>query len=235
MVLHESDAVMGLSNRILSKLSQNILCAFPKEKEESFPTPVRNEFFGDNSKKGNYFLKRSGDRPLLLVFGGSQGAQIINEWIFEKARVFSKIADIVVITGKGKLPKKKDVLDFLHAVEFLDEEFSWILSAASVVVSRAGASTIAELSATGKCAVLVPLSTAANGEQEENAKILKKRNAALLLHEKDLLTSETQKLISELLLFPENRIQYEKNIREFSDPQASQKIVSFLNTFFSSR
>jgi UDP-N-acetylglucosamine--N-acetylmuramyl-(pentapeptide) pyrophosphoryl-undecaprenol N-acetylglucosamine transferase len=232
IVLHESDSIMGLSNRILSKIAQRILCAFPKGNDIGYPTPVRREFFCNNSKKGNIFLNRAEDRPLLFVFGGSQGAQAINTWIFTKSQKILEIADICILTGKDKLPKEKNPSPHLFVFEFLGEEFSWVLSAASVIVSRSGASTIAEISAMGKCAFLVPLASAANGEQEQNAKILEKKNAAIFLSEKDLFLDQSEEKIKEFLLSAEKRMVYEKNIRIFSDAKADEKIATVLSPFF---
>lgn len=181
VVIHESDAVMGLANKISSWFADKVLLSFEKAgarlgrrargKVEVVGSPVRAEIFKGESEKG---LKLGGFnrfKPVVLVMGGSQGARQINNLVWGNLDKLLKKYQIVHIVGKGNL-------DFgLHRegykqFELLFDELADVYAACDLVVSRGGANSLAEISALEKKAVVLPLGRhASRGDQIVNAKL----------------------------------------------------------------
>lgn len=220
--LHETDKTMGLSNKILSRFATKIFTGFPSSNPNHIfvGNPVREEFFilpkqiPLTSKKN--VLK-------VLIFGGSQGALALNAW----AREFflGRNEEVLLITGKGKLSKKKSdpLAKNITEVEFLMKDFCEKIHEADIIITRAGGS-VSELSAAQKMVVLVPLPSSANDHQRANAKFFADKNAAVYIEEEDLYTDETKKVLEEIFLSPERRKEYEKNIAPFAQKNSVEKI-----------
>ena len=166
VILHESDWQMGLANRVASKFAHAVLHNFAGENVVGLP--VAREIL--NGKSRRIFPNR---KPLIFCVGGSQGAGQINSLV---RQVAGKIpANFIVQTGRGKNIFQEKQWPNLRAFEFLTaKQIGDFLHSCQVVVSRAGASFIAEIAAAGKPLVLLPLP----GHQSENAKFLKKSGAA---------------------------------------------------------
>jgi UDP-N-acetylglucosamine--N-acetylmuramyl-(pentapeptide) pyrophosphoryl-undecaprenol N-acetylglucosamine transferase len=114
-----------------------------------------------------------------------------------------------------------EVTEYLHDMH---RRYEW----ADVVISRAGAASVAELAACGKAAVLIPLPSAADNHQQKNAEALVKQNAAVMILQKDLTPDKLRATLQELEAQPERRHRMEQNIRRFHQPQAAEKIVGHL-------
>jgi UDP-N-acetylglucosamine--N-acetylmuramyl-(pentapeptide) pyrophosphoryl-undecaprenol N-acetylglucosamine transferase len=192
VVTHESDYSPGLANRIIIPFSRKILYTFPetakylpKEKATFVGTPVRSELFEGDAEKGREFCGFKGsDKPILLVMGGSQGAQRINDALREILPNLLETFNVVHLTGRGKQ------IDF-HAAgykgfEFVGPELKDIFAASSLVVSRAGANSIFELLALKKPMLLIPLEIGSRGDQILNAKSFVANGWAASLSESDL-------------------------------------------------
>ncbi len=188
VVTHESDYSPGLANRIIALFARKILYTFP-ETASSLPphkamhvgTPVRKELFEGNAKRGLDLCGFEGDKPILLVMGGSQGAQRINDSLKEILPKLVASWDVVHLTGKGKS------IGYSHpgyrAFEFVGEELKDIFAAAKIVVSRAGANSIFELLALEKPMLLIPLELGSRGDQVLNAKSFATNGWAQILSE----------------------------------------------------
>ena len=200
VVTHESDYSPGLANRIIGPFSRKILFTFP-ETASSLPTgkavhvgtPVRKELFAGNAKDGFALCGFEAAKPILLVMGGSQGAQRINESLKEILPELVSTWNVVHLTGKGKS------IGYSHpgyrAFEFVGEELKDIFAASSIVVSRAGANSIFELLALKKPMLLIPLEVGSRGDQILNAKSFVANGWALSLRE----TTMTGKALSEAI------------------------------------
>ena len=144
IVCHESDRTMGLANRLTARLSERVYTAFPNtyRKAHVIATPIRKEIF--EGKKLKVF--RDEKRPTLLFMGGSLGAQAINDALSQSYAELSDKYNILHIYGKSGIPLRTPSY---HAVPFTDhiEDF---FATADLIVSRAGASTLGELTALGK-------------------------------------------------------------------------------------
>ena len=205
VVSHESDLTPGLANKLIAPFAKKILFTFPETKKflpdtsVRVGTPVRAELLTGNAKAGLGLCGFSPEEnlPTILVMGGSQGAQRINEallvilpWLLEKARV-------IHLTGKGKQ------LAFRHsrykAFEFVSTELSDLYALSDYVVSRAGANSIFEILALRKPMLLIPLEIASRGDQVLNAQSFEKDGWAKVLREQNLDPESLKEAILNLL------------------------------------
>lgn len=248
IVIHDSDAVAGRANRFLSRYATRVAIAypsarqyFPEEKTALTGNPVRDEILGGDANRGAQQLGLSSEKPTLLILGGSQGATFLNEAVLhilpeliqsgiqvihqtghENYEAIEKISQEHGLNdpGSGYVAR-----DFFGVTELAD-----ILALATVVLSRAGASTIAELAATKKAVILVPLSSAANDEQRMNAYDIAKIGGVAVLEEQNLGEHILLQKILELLKDPEMRKQMGERINQFYHPDASQAIATGIAT-----
>lgn len=193
VVAHESDYSPGLANRFISRFAALILYSFP-ETERFLPTrksrwvgtPVRTDLSSGDRQQG---LKIAGfdsldERPVLLVMGGSTGAERINRIVVDSLPKLTKDFRVIHLTGKGKniLPSREGYAAF----EYVGEELKHLLAATDLVVGRAGANSIFEWLFLKKPMLLIPLLAGSRGDQVDNAECFKKRGWAMVLGEKNL-------------------------------------------------
>ena len=181
VITHESDLVPGLANKIIGKVANKICTSFeetskylkktPDEKIVYTGTPVRKEIFEGDRNEGYRFTGFDDYRPVILIMGGSQGAQQINELVRASLDELLKRFQIVHITGRGKLDigtHKKGYVQY----EYLDEDLKNVYSACDIIVSRGGANSLFEIAMLKKKAVIIPLSLdGSRGDQIDNSKI----------------------------------------------------------------
>lgn len=185
-VAHESDLSLGLANRIAGKKGATILTGFDKTATLSddfiyvgFPLRKEVEFGNASAAVKKYGLDKT--RKTLLVIGGSMGAKKLNDVLAQSLDVLLKDYEIVHVTGKGKneIPEKQGY----HPVEFTND-IGDLFAAADLVVSRAGAGAICELTYLKKPLLLIPLSkSASRGDQLDNAEYARNFGARVLYEE----------------------------------------------------
>lgn len=203
VISHESDAVPGLATRINSRFSSRVLVSFPETldmlspavrlKAEVSGNPVRRALFSGDRSRGRA-LFGGGEAPALLVLGGSQGARQVNNLV--AGCLEGLLKECTVIHQHGFWDEPPVPAPGYQPFDFIGDELPDMLAAASLVVCRAGASTLWELAALGKPAVLIPLGTGSSrGDQLANARIFADRGAAVVLtgdiSPKDLLDRVT--------------------------------------------
>ena len=232
LVVHEQNAVPGVTNRILSRMSRNVLEGFPG----SFPAQRRARYVGNPVRSAiaslpvpeQRFAGRSG--PIrILVIGGSQGARVLNQNVPAAiAQLGSPTVEVLHQTGV-KDAEAVTALYRDHKVEarvttFIDDmaaAYAW----ADLAVCRSGALTVAELSAAGLGALLVPFAAAVDDHQTANARFLVEQGAALLLPQ----TSATPEVLSEALsdLVKERSLLLgmAKNARSLARPDAADLVA----------
>jgi len=227
-LLLEQNAVPGLTNRLLARAVSAAAVTF-----ESTATyfgrraivtgnPVRAEFVSDNATRG----VRAAGPPRVLIFGGSQGAHAINVAMVEAAPQLAAHPGGMAIThqtGERDLELVRDgyrraglaarVEPFLYT---MDRE----IKDADLVVCRAGATTIAELTAAGRPAVLVPLPTAADDHQRKNAEVLGRAGAAEVIEQKELQGGELAARIIALVRAPDRLTEMAAAARTLARPDA---------------
>jgi UDP-N-acetylglucosamine--N-acetylmuramyl-(pentapeptide) pyrophosphoryl-undecaprenol N-acetylglucosamine transferase len=201
LALHEQNAVAGLANRVLSTVSDKVMVAFPGslKKAEWTGNPVRTDIAAMAPPEAR-FAGRTG--PLrILVVGGSLGAQALNETMPRAVALLADKPHIVHQSGEKHL----DTLRKHYAeagvqgelVAFIDD-MAKRYAQADLVICRAGAVTIAELSAGGMASILVPFPHAVDDHQTANARFLADAGAALLLPQKDLTAQGLAALVRSL-------------------------------------
>jgi UDP-N-acetylglucosamine--N-acetylmuramyl-(pentapeptide) pyrophosphoryl-undecaprenol N-acetylglucosamine transferase len=234
-MLLEQNAVPGLTNRLLAHVVSAAAVTF--ESTVSFfgrrafvaGNPIRQEFVEAASRKSDAGDAATGASPRVLIFGGSQGAHAINMAMVEAA---PRLADgrlaVTHQTGERDLESvraayRKAGVD--ARVEPFLYEMDREMTAADVVVSRAGATTIAELTAAGKAAVLIPLPTAADDHQRKNAEVLVRAGAAEMIEQKDLSGNVIAERIVALVADADRRGRMASAARALARPDAAHVIV----------
>lgn len=208
LVLHEQNAVAGMSNRYLAKIASKVLCAFPG----AFKDKVEAEVVGNPLRQNIVSLEQkipeqpSASKKVLIV-GGSLGAKVLNDTVPQAIRQI-KLQNIQVWhqTGKGHL---QDVVALyqqyevnknnVKVTEFIDDmaaAYDW----ADVVICRAGALTVSELAMAAKPAIFVPLPHAVDDHQTKNAMYLVDRKAAKLMLQKELNGTSLAQMLNSLFV-----------------------------------
>jgi UDP-N-acetylglucosamine--N-acetylmuramyl-(pentapeptide) pyrophosphoryl-undecaprenol N-acetylglucosamine transferase len=238
-MLLEQNAVPGLTNRLLARVVTAAAVTFESSAayfgRRGFVAgnPIRAEFLESGTEDSERSVDASaGSAPArVLIFGGSQGAHAINMAMVEAApRLAAHRGGMAIThqTGERDLERVRDgyrqagldarVEPFLYQ---MDRE----MKAADIVVCRAGATTIAELTAAAKAAVLIPLPTAADDHQRKNAEVLVRAGAAELIEQKDLTGARLADLIVALASDRARRDTMATSARRFAKPDAARVIV----------
>ncbi len=226
VIIHESDAVPGLSNRILRKIALHMLTAFPSRLGECVGTPIREEIFRGDPEKGRKFLGFSPKEKILLVMGGSQGAEQINTLLLHALDAIEEKMSVVHISGKGKTTAK-ETRKYRH-FPYLGAEYPDVLAAADIVVSRAGANSLFEFAAAKKPILLIPLLTAANDHQKKNAGFFSEKGMAIVVGGENPTSSEFQKAVIALAENDELRKKMSERIKVFGRKDSAEKIAHIL-------
>jgi len=239
IVLHESDRMMGRANKTLLRFARH-LCIGAPQKEianedvmmkrnlqvHATGNPIRRELLSGNRDGGMRVTRFSGKRPVLLVIGGSQGAEALNKAVWENFEGLITLCDIIHITGLNKMNTKIKHSRYLQ-IDVLYEELQHIYALADIVVSRAGAGAIAEFAAMKKTLILVPLPNDVQQHQGENARFLQKANAVVVLEQRtlnDVLIPTVRTLLAD-----ENyRRELAERLHTFADPDAAERIANIL-------
>ncbi len=178
----------------------------PKGKGVHTGTPIRKELFEGEREKGLSACGFSGEKPVLLMMGGSLGAVKLNDCLREILPELTKTFDIIHLCGKGNLDEALQNRTDYKQFEYVSEGLNDLFAAADFVVSRAGSNSISEFLALKKPSLLIPLSArASRGDQILNAASFEKQGFARVLDE-DEMTAETMK--KEIFALYENKEKY---------------------------
>ena len=205
---HESDLTPGLANKICGKFARRIATTFPEcarylgKKAVCTGTPMRPALFHGDRQKGLALCGFSGSKPVLLMMGGSSGAQSVNKALREALPQLLPDMDVLHITGKGNLDQSLSALPGYRQFEFLSDELPDALACADFILSRAGSNAICEFQALKKPMLLVPYPKGASrGDQILNAESFRQRGLChVLLQENmtaDTLTEAIRALIAD--------------------------------------
>jgi UDP-N-acetylglucosamine--N-acetylmuramyl-(pentapeptide) pyrophosphoryl-undecaprenol N-acetylglucosamine transferase len=236
-MLLEQNAVPGITNRLLAPLVRVAAVNF-EEALRYFPrtgfvagNPVRPEFFQANDKESNDQNDTPRTAARVLIFGGSQGAHAINLAMVEAAARLAATGLRLAIThqtGERDLDLVRTAYQraaLPARVEAFIFEIDGEMKAADLVVCRAGATTLAELTAAGRPAILVPLPTATDDHQRKNAEVLGRAGAAIVVEERDLSGERLAAAISGLIADSGARSRMAAAARLLARPDAAQRIA----------
>ena len=238
-LLQEQNSFPGVTNKILKNKAAAICTAyenivqFPAEKISYTGNPIRSEIFTNLPSKNeaidNFGLDPS--KQTILSVGGSQGSRAINNaWLENLDELVNSGVQLIWQTGKLDFPKIKELVGdkypTIHVTEFI-YNMKDAYAASDMIVSRAGAMAISELSIIAKPTILLPLPSAAEDHQTKNALALVEKEAAILVKD----TDAKQVLIKEVIALANNEELKNKlsaNIKTFGKPNATSEIVDIL-------
>jgi UDP-N-acetylglucosamine--N-acetylmuramyl-(pentapeptide) pyrophosphoryl-undecaprenol N-acetylglucosamine transferase len=232
-LIHEQNAEFGLTNRFLARWAKRICLSFPPGKGRPLP-PERTIVTGNPVRRGMTAVGPipAGDRTL-LVFGGSRGAQAINNILVATLPALKQLCpDLRIIHQTGSVDYQRiaaaytalglstaDLSPFLH-------DMTTAYAQAHLVLCRAGATTLAELTTTGRPAILIPYPFAAADHQTANARILADQGAALLLPQSELTAATLAPLLGNLLNDRPTLLRMAQSARALGQPSAVDKLLT---------
>lgn len=237
VIIHESDAVPGIANKILGSFASAIginfekaTQYFPRSKVFFAGIPVKNEALNGNKEKAREFLGMKKEvKPVVLFLGGSQGAFLINNLITNSLHKLLKKYQIVHVTGQAHYQSMKESAEKqgykiehsdYYPIAYVKEEMKDLIALADAVVTRAGATSIAELAANHKATILVPITRSANDHQRINAFELAREKAAIVLEESNFNENMLIHYLDKILFDREYKVVLMQNIDKFYHPKS---------------
>jgi len=239
--LHESDIVPGLANRVASKWAKKIFISF--EKTEYFPlkkttfvgNPIRGEILTGNKQRAKEIFNLTFEKPVILILGGSQGAETINDFILRILNEFLKDFELIHQCGINHLKNikaeaqafvEKELEKYYHPIGFLgEEELKHALSAGDLIISRGGSGAIFEIAAVGKPSILIPLPKSAGNHQVKNVYRYFQAGACQIIEEENLKPNFFLEKIKYIFFREEVLEKMRKNALKFSKPESARVIA----------
>ena len=243
LFLHEGNTVIGKANRLLAKWARTLFLSFPainirkiKCTNEEVGMPIRPEIENCPVESQEDCKKKLGfetDKPLLLVFGGSQGAMKINNALYECLDKTPKNFQLLHLTGQddhSEFIQNAEAAGIEHAILKSSNEMQNCLRASDLIVCRAGASSLAEIAFFEKATLFIPLKIAAENHQYYNAEIAEKADAAKILKEDDLSAESLAKEINDWLDNKEVWQEMASKIGSLKKLNVSQSIIKSITS-----
>ena len=242
--LHESDISPGLANRFLNKLSVEVFVSFPRTEYFSVKkmilvgNPVRREILLGTQEEAKNLFELTGEKPVVLVFGGSQGAQRINEAILQILPTILTTFEVIHQCGErnfkqmqaeSKVMITKDLAKYYHLFSLLREkELKQAYQIADFIISRGGSGSIFEIAAIGKPSILIPLPKSAQDHQLKNAYSYCETGACFVIEEVNLAPHFFLERLKYLISNPKEMKNMETAAISFAKPRAAQVIAQYL-------
>ncbi len=242
-LLHEQNALPGITNRTLANVVRNVLLTFPeskvhfkqKKKLKVVGLPVRAEIGQVNRQDGAKFFDLDPKRLTLLVTGGSRGARTINQAMVTVLKDLSNRSDIQVIWATGKATYEETITSLKESgispdmkqwriIDYLSH-IPEAYACADLCIGRAGAASLAELAVAGKPSILVPYPFAAENHQEHNARAVVKAGAATMILDRELTGERLSQEINNLISHQEKLMAMSKASYSLAKPRALTEIV----------
>ena len=222
-IIHESDAVPGLTNRILSRFTPYRLSGFDIDGFSNLGNPIRQSLLEPLELDRSTFSIES-ERPIVLATGGSLGSRHLNDAVIGMAKMHDDF-EIIHIYG-GSRPADLPTFSHYHPYQFLTSEMAHALRLADVVVTRAGANTLSELALLGKPSVVIPHPNLTGNHQSKNAQ--QWQDAIKLLPQSDLSAEKLHETVSAILDDSHERDRLQEVISSYSRPTAAADIADYI-------
>lgn len=240
-LVQEQNSYAGLTNKLLAKRANTICVAYP-EMEQFFPlekihltgNPVRKDILDLKDKKDKA-LEHFGlntEKPVILILGGSLGARTLNQAMLQDMAILEKDG-YQVLWQSGKFYFKEmseklaeSGLKHIHLREFI-REMDLAYAAADLIVSRAGALSVSELSLVGKPVIFIPSPNVAEDHQTKNAMAFVNRQAAVLLKDSEAV-GRLREMVNDLMKDESRSTQLGQNMRALAKPEATESIINEL-------
>ncbi len=243
--IHEQNAYPGVTNKTLAKTVDRVMLTAEEAEKHLSPKnspvvtglPVRGEMLRADREKSRKELKIKDNQKLVLSMGGSLGALTINNAMVDLIGEYHKNDNLYFLHAMGQyglwVPdklKEKGVQTEGKNVEIREyiSDMDRCMSAADLVICRAGASSLSELQALGKASILVPSPNVSENHQFHNAMALVNKGAALVVEEKDLTKEKMAELFESLIFDDEKRLTVEANAKAMAVMDAKEKIADII-------
>ena len=240
-IIHEQNSVPGLTNKFLSRYVSKVAISFeesaqffPKEKVILTGNPRGSEVVSHIGSRAIDALGIDSTKPVVLIFGGSRGAKAINEAVLKNIEALKdKPYQVIYITGEVHYQSVKDELDLVGTppniiVKPFIHNMPEILPAVDLVVSRAGATTIAELTALGIASILIPSPYVTNNHQEKNAQALVDDGAAMMIKENELNGNTLLKAIDDIMLDGQKNTLMKEAAKRKGMPDSAERMLEII-------
>lgn len=246
-MIHEQNVVLGLTTRFLSRYVDAVAISLEESKKDLTHSrkvvftgnPRATEVVQANPQSGRESLGIEENTPVVLFVGGSRGAKAINEAVLQMIPKMNELSHVrfVYVTGETHYESIRDQID-LNLVPNLDiKPFIYnmpdVLAATNLLVGRAGASTIAEITALGLPSILIPSPYVTNNHQEANARVLETAGASRVLLESECNADNLWYLVEHLMTNEAERQIMSEAARKLGTPQSAEVIVDELERIVS--
>ena len=244
-IIHEQNAFPGVTNKMLARHADRVMLAMPAAEKHfkghprfvNTGNPVRGEILTADKEKCRKELGLD-ERPVILSFGGSLGAKIVNESLADIIARSAKDGKYQHIHAYGQYGKwfpdllKEKGADLDNAPNLDIREYinnmPVCLAAADLVIARAGAITLSEIQVKGKPSILIPSPNVAENHQFHNAMALVEKNAAVMIEEKDLTPEKLTEEIDKLASDPARLKEYSENAKKMAVSDSAKRIYSVI-------
>ncbi|WP_028561617.1 undecaprenyldiphospho-muramoylpentapeptide beta-N-acetylglucosaminyltransferase [Paenibacillus pinihumi] len=241
-LIHEQNVIPGLTNKFLSRYAETVAVSFESSADHFggkhvlyTGNPCASQVVQADRSKGFSSLGLAEDRKIVLIVGGSRGAKAVNEAVFQMLPKLSGLpeAQFVFVTGEsyyeqakqrisgGDIPPNLQVLPYIH-------NMAQVLAASSLVVSRSGASSLAEITALGIPSILIPSPNVTNNHQEPNARSLEVAGAAEMVLERELNGDDLFRRITSIVTSPQRLASMREAALTLGKPESANLIVTEL-------
>lgn len=232
-IIHESDMTPGLANKLCISSAVKVCCNFPetvnslpKDKAVLTGTPIRQELLSGDPEEGRRFCGFTPDKPVLMVIGGSLGAASVNQHIRSILPQLLEEFQVIHLCGKGKTDESLTGTKGYVQYEYIKKELADLFALSDIVISRAGANAICEISALHKPNLLIPLSAnASRGDQILNARSFERQGYSMVLEEEEI-TDES--LLAAIRRLYADRHAYEQSMAESRQMDSIHHILSLI-------
>lgn len=246
VVIHESDAAVGRANKWAGKFAKYIgvsydetADAFPGKQVALVGNPVRREIRIPDKEGGREFFELEGSTPVVVIFGGSQGAQTINSVVLDALPQLIEKYEVIHQTGTANIEEVKSTARVIigqspnehryHPLSFLNPvSLRMAAGAASVAISRAGSGSIYELATWGIPSILIPIPEDVSHDQKKNAYAYARGGGAVVVEEENLSGNIILSEIDRILSDPPLKARMALDATAFARPDAAEKLASVI-------
>ncbi len=246
-IIHEQNSVAGLTNKFLAKYVTKIAICFEDVKKDF--AKFSNKIIMTGNPRGQEVVKTmknpqqlrdlglNPNEPIVVIFGGSRGAEKINQTIVDMYQEFSnKAYQVVAVTGQNHYDKINNLitnqekrLSQVHVFPYI-KDMPNLFQFSDAVVCRSGATTLTELTALGLPSILIPSPYVTNNHQQRNAESLVHNDAALMVLEQDLSKDTLLNAIDQVMDYPDTRQQMMKNAKKLGIIDANDRLWSIIQS-----
>jgi len=233
VVMHESDITPGLANKLCKPFAKAVCTTFPEcakllgDKGLLTGTPLRSTIFSGTREKGLALAGFDGTKPVLMMIGGSLGAQTVNAALREALPELTKKFDVLHVCGKGNRDESLDAMPGYRQFEYLSNELPDAFACADIVLSRAGSNSLSELMALKKPMLLIPYHSG-RGDQVLNANSLKARGLAHVMIQSDM---NAQSLVTALDALWEERELLTQRLAALPDADGTKAVLAQIHQY----